>query len=94
MEHGSDSAGPAAIGDGLESAAGRTPLTGGAGVGEWQAVLSIDKRELDLWIRGLREHLGRPGHKCTDRLVEQTLSSIKSHGVPLSSSTAVEATVT
>ncbi|MEV6235762.1 tyrosinase family protein [Lentzea sp. NPDC051838] len=59
-------------------------LAPGAGAGEWRAVLSIDKRELDLWIRGLRERLGKPDHKRTDRLFEQILRSIKGHGVPYS----------
>jgi len=59
-------------------------LAPGAGAGEWQAVLTIDRHELDRWIRGLRERVGRPDHKRTDRIVEQTLNSIKNHGAPFS----------
>ena len=57
-------------------------LAPGGGVGEWQAVLSVDGTELDRWLEELRARLAKSERKRAGRLFEQTVTGIKSHGVP------------
>jgi hypothetical protein len=57
-------------------------LAPGAGMGQWQAVLSVDGSDLDRWIAELRERLAKTNRKRAGRLFEQTVAVIKSHGVP------------
>lgn len=57
-------------------------LAPNAGVGEWQAVLSVDGNDLERRIADLRERLAKTGRKRAGRIFEQTVAGIKSHGVP------------
>ncbi|WP_112263137.1 VWA domain-containing protein [Lentzea terrae] len=48
--------------------------------GEWQAVLSVDGRQLDRWITQLRKRLA--DRKRGGQLFERIVTGIKTHGVP------------
>lgn len=59
-------------------------LPSGGGVGTWRAVLSIDDADLKRWISDLRKRLGQIDKKNAAKLLEKTLTGIKTHGAPYS----------
>jgi hypothetical protein len=55
-----------------------------AGVGTWKAVLSVDRGELDRFIRRLRERIAKLDRDKLGRFLELVLAGIETHGVPYS----------